>query len=175
METAQVVSTILDECPETVQTHYAVMRLRRRSLAQVKRLLAKQGKIGRKIKAKRKNLAKVKTDLHKDLAKGTRPTQDAIDEYVEASLENSLLGRQLQRKYRKAKCGGPDIADFKDAARIYDMRAASMELEINGESNPDDDPLTKLDPSVLAAIEMLRLEEQDGRQRKVIEGKVLDI
>jgi len=173
---AQVVEgTILDQCPELVQNHHGVLRLRRRSLAQVKRLLAKQGKIGRKIKAKRTKLAKVKTDLHKGLAKGTRPTQDAIDEYVEASLENSLLGRQLQRKYRVAKCGGPDISDFKDAARIYDMRAAKMELEINGESNPDEDPLTKLDPSVLAAIEMLRLEEQDGRQRKVIEGKVLEI
>ena len=173
--TEQVAVSILDGCPESVQTHYAVMRLRRRSLAQVRRLLAKQGKIGKKIKAKRKTLAKVKTDLHKGLAKGTRPTQDAIDEYVEASLENSLLGRQLQRKYRVAKCGGPDISDFKDAARIYDMRAAKMELEINGESDPDEDPLTKLDPSVLAAIEMLRLEEQDGRQRKVIEGKVLEI
>ena len=175
MQTEQVEGTILDQCPESVQTHYAVMRLRRRSLAQVNRLKAKQKKIGKKIKATRKKLAKVKTDLHKELVEGNRPTQDDIDTYVEAHLSNQILGRRLQRKYRQSRCSGADISDFTDAARVYDARAAEMELAISGEEHPDTDPLSKLDPSVLAAIELLRAEEQDGRQRKQIEGAVLEI
>ncbi len=169
-------STILDECPELVQTHYAVMRLRRRSLAQAARLKAKQEGIGKKIKAKRAKLGKVKSEVHKNLAEGRKPTQDDIDEYVEAHHEGALLGRQLTRKYRGARCTNADISDFKDAARIYDIRSADLELQINGEKHPNKDPLKRLDPSVLAAIEMLRIAESDKRKRDtVIEGPVLEI